>query len=705
MDSGSAPLTPSAVSAFEAGRAARKRGDTAQAIVHFREAIRLEPDHVPARNNLANALQDQGELVEAVVIAREALALAPDKAILHNNLGGLLQREGELELAIEAFNNAVRLQPDLYLAHYNLAKAHAAQGHFTPAEAAFKNAMQLKPGLAEIRLECGQLYHHFGFVPQATACYRAALRIAPSAQAYNALGAALQDWGNIRLAKQCYRRALRLKPDFDLPHFNLAQLQENLGNLDAANHHYQRMLDSDGDSAKPRLLLEMVRRKQADWSDYDAHLSALRDAIEEHLQDEQAEPLAVLSALAFPLPPAWLRELAAQSSRQQAQLAQALASPFDYPQEVSPDRLRIGYLSPDFRCHAVGTLVAGLFQYHRRTEFEVFAYSLTPVEDAWTAQVREGCDHYHDVSKEPALNVARRIHADGIHILIDLAGYTTHSRPLVLALKPAPVQILYLGYPGTMGADFVPYLLADRHLIPEAHAARYAEQVVYLPQAWASTPWVIDPATPKRSDCGLPEDGMVYCCFNGIHKIEPEVFSLWMCILQQVSGSVLWLSDGGTSGSNERLRQSAEAAGIAPERLVFAERRPHAEYLASYRLADLFLDTPAYNAGATAVGALAAGLPLLTCPGEHYASRMGASLCQAVGLPELICATPDAYVELAVALGRDPQRLSALKERLQQNLPEAPLFQPQAFVDSLETVYRQLWQDQVASTTDQGQTS
>ena len=678
-----------------AGRLARRHGDTQRAIACYREAIRLQPNCIPAFNNLANVLQDEGDLEGALAMARQAIELAPERAILHCNLGSLCWLQGNIDAAISAYGHALALQPNLFLALHNLGKAYAAQGLFKQAEAAYQAALQLKPDQAELHLECGQLFHRYGFVPQAVAHYKAALRLAPFAAAYNALGAALQDWGNIKLAGDSYRRALALKPDFDLPQFNLAQLFENLGDLDQAGQCYRQALanlpEGTPSHAKLLLLLETVRRKQADWADYPARLQALQTAIEQHLQLNKPEPVAVLSALAFPLPPAQFRALAAQQAQQQARLAQALAAPFIHPQQTAPTRLRIGYLSPDLRCHAVGTLVAGLFQHHNRSAFEVFAYSLTPVQDAWTAQVRQGCDHFSDVSHEPPLAIAQRIHADGIHILVDLAGYTAHSRPLVLALRPAPVQIQYLGYPGTMGADFVPYLLADRHLIPEAHAAHYAEQVVYLPQAWGSTPQAFEAVPLTRAECGLPEHGVVFCCFNAAYKIEPEVFALWMSILHQVPGSVLWLLDGGTTGSNHRLRQAAQAAGMAPERLVFDPKRPQAQYPARYPLADLFLDTLAYNAGSTAVWALAAGLPLLTCPGSHYAARMGASLCHAVGLPELVCTSPAAYVAQAVALGHDPARLAQLKAQLQANLPGATLFQPQTFVATLEDAYRQVW--------------
>ena len=332
-----------------------------------------------------------------------------------------------------------------------------------------------------------------------------------------------------------------------------------------------------------------------------------------------------------------------------------------------------------------------MFQYHQRPEFEVFAYSLVPAEDEWTQSIRQGCDHFVDLSCQSPLAAAQRIQADGIHILIDLAGYTTHACTEIFALQPAPIQVQYLGYPGTMGADFIQYIVADEWLIPPERATDYSEQVVYLPQGWVAAPMEI--AQPSsRTEYGLPEAGIVFCCFNRAYKIDPQVFQVWMRILQQVPDSVLWLADGGVPVVAQRLRQRAVDAGVAPERLIFAPNLPAAEYLARYRLADLFLDTFTYNAGATAVGALWAGVPVLTCPGETYASRMGGSLCAALGLWELICDSTATYEQRAIHLGTHRESRLALKQQLTIAQTTAPLFQPQRFVLQLEVALRQMWQ-------------
>jgi len=679
---------------LDAARRARRHGDPTTAVAHLRAALELQPGHVSALNNLGNTLQSAGDLEAALECYTQAIEQAPEQAILHCNLAGLWQLQGDPERAITAYRYAIELQPALHLGHYNLAKILAAQGEFVAAEAAYRETLRHAPEHAEAHLELGQLYHGYGFMPRALHHYRASLRLKPSAQGYNALGAALQEWGNLRLARASYRRALRLDPNFEQRRHNLAQLHEALGDLQAARTDYERALEAAPDNVRLHYQLETIRRRQADWEDGAARRERLRAVTERYLTGETPgdEP-PLLSALALDLPPDWYRALAERAARRLARQARALGTTFAPPSDPHPARLRIGYLSPDFRCHAVGTLVAGLFEHHHRPEFEIHAYALVPGRDVWTERIRAGCDHYTDLSRASSLAIAQRIHADGIHLLIDLAGYTSHARPLVLALRPAPIQIQYLGYPGTLGADFVPYLIADRHLIPPAHSAHYSEQVIRLPNAWACAPLEVGEPGEGRAECGLPQSGVVYCCHNAIHKIDPETFTLWMRILAQVPDSVLWLLDGERTGSNARLRATAAAAGIDPRRLVFAPKRPHAEYLARYRLADLFLDTPAYNAGATAVGALSAGLPVLTCPGTHYAARMGASLCHAVGLPELVCDTPADYVERAVALGRDPARLAALGRRLSAGRDAAPLFRPAEFVTALEETYRTLWHD------------
>lgn len=686
--------TPESVQAyFQAGRDLRKQGNNSAAIAHFRAALALQPEHLPSLNNLANALQATGNTDAALALLQQALEIAPGKAVLHCNLGSLWQLLKQPETARAAFERAIALQPELALAHHNLAKLALAEGWLTVAKESFRQALLLQPGNAELHLDYGDACQRFGASQRAVEHYRLATRLAPSARAYNCLGIALQALGKLDLARTSYLRALKLDPESTSTPINLAQLHERQGDLDAARALYEALLARHPDDTRSHLQLAALYRKQADWPSAAAHHEALCRALDKYLQQDDPEPLPLLHAMAMPLPARQVRPLAERIATHFKKQAAALDIRFAPPTDPAPQRLRIGYLSPDFRDHAVGSVILGLFRHHQRDAFETFAYSLlTPPNDPWTEQLRSDFDHFHDVSLATPVELARRIHADDIHILVDLAGYTTECRPLVLALKPAPVQIQYLGYPGSMGADFVPWVVADELLIPPEHEDQYVETVLRLPHGWGAVRPSVPETTRSRSDYGLPTDAMVYCCLNAAYKIEPVVFALWMEILRQVPGSVLWLTDGGRSGSNQRLRQQAQAAGVDPERLLFAGRVHHAEYLARYRLADLFLDTFSYNAGSTALATFAAGLPMLTYPGEHYARRMGASLCQAAGMPELICTSHDEYLRKAIELGQYPERLVALKRTLAERIESAPLFQPERFIAGLEALYRQLWQ-------------
>jgi predicted O-linked N-acetylglucosamine transferase (SPINDLY family) len=336
-------------------------------------------------------------------------------------------------------------------------------------------------------------------------------------------------------------------------------------------------------------------------------------------------------------------------------------------------------------------MVHQLFQHHDRSRFHISAYALVAADDDYTASVRQGCDAFVDLSGLSPLAAAGRIHADGIHILIDLAGYTTYSQPEILALQPAPIQIHYLGYPSSLGTDFIPYLLADRWLIPPGQRQHYSEEVIELPHAFAGSQLEISTEPIDRQEFGLPAEAFVFCCFNRSDKIEPRVLRSWLRILEAVPDSVLWLSQSQPT-IESRLRQQAQQQGIDPERLVVSPRLPLERYLAAYRLADLFLDTFLFNAGATAVHALWAGLPLLTCPGEGYAARMGASLCAAAGLEALICPDQAAYEARAITLATsDRSELSSLRRQLIEGRDRLPLFDRQGWIRGLEERLCQLW--------------
>jgi len=516
--------------------------------------------------------------------------------------------------------------------------------------------------------------------------YRRALEIKPDhAEAHYNLGLALQNQDDPEAAAASYRRAVGIKPDYADAHYNLGLALQKTGALDEAVASFARTLDIDPAFAKAR---EQKLHQQAHMCDW----PALQDAGEwiPKLGIDGAS-VSPFSMLAMEDDPARhrLRSERAAFDNFPGQPLPAVARP---PER--PDRLRIGYFSADFHNHATMYLMAKLFALHNREAFEVHAYSYGPdKQDEMRKRLVDTVDVFRDVRDicdEAAAHLARE---DGLDIAIDLKGFTQGSRAGIFAYRPAPVQISYLGYPGTLGAPFMDYIVGDETVIPLDMEQHYCEKVIRLPHSYQvndDTRTISDRAM-TRAEFGLPDDGIVFCCFNSSYKIGPGEFEIWMRLLGQVDNSVLWLLKTNTWAA-ANLRRQAEIRGIDGRRLVFAERLPLDEHLARYRLADLFLDTFAYNAHTTGSDALWAGLPLVSKLGRGFAARVGGSLLNAVGLPELITQTPDAYEALALDLANDPGRLAEIRSTLAQNRSGAPLFDSGRFARNLEGAYRQAYQ-------------
>ena len=355
-------------------------------------------------------------------------------------------------------------------------------------------------------------------------------------------------------------------------------------------------------------------------------------------------------------------------------------------------RIRVGYFSADFHQHATTSLIAEMIERHDRSGFEIFGFSFGPdVRDAMRERLSAGFDRFIDVRTNPGRDIARLSRELGIDIAVDLKGFTENERTDIFAHRAAPIQVNYLGYPGTMGADFMDYLIADPTLIPEDKQVAYQEKIVYLPHSYQVNDRQrrIDPAVRSREDLGLPATGIVFCCFHNVYKITPRTFERWLRIAEQVDGSVLWLL-GDRQTSVRNLRREASARGVDPARLVFAPTLPQAEHLARQRAADLFLDAAPCNAHTTASDALWVGLPVLTLAGESFTARVAASLLNAIGMPELITSTPEEYEALAVDIATHPGLLRRLRDKLESNRLTTPLFDTEKFTRHLEDAYRQM---------------
>jgi predicted O-linked N-acetylglucosamine transferase (SPINDLY family) len=448
---------------------------------------------------------------------------------------------------------------------------------------------------------------------------------------------------------------------------------------------YERALRIDPDLEWLHGTWLNARMQVCDWRDFEAHRDRLVRRIER--REKAANPFPVLALTGSPE----IQRIAAEIWVAERHAA-GHALP-EMPRRPGHGKIRIGYFSADFYEHATSYLMAELLERHDKSSFQVTAFSFGPdTRDEMRGRVEAAVDRFIDVGRRSDEEVAMLARSLEIDIAVDLKGFTEDSRTDIFALRAAPIQVSYLGYPGTMGAGFIDYLVADPTIIPEGHERHYAESVAYLPNSYQvnDSRRRIAEKSFTREELGLPRDGFVFCSFNNNYKITPDVFDRWMRMLREVEGSVLWLLQD-NEWAAENLRMEAGRRGIAGDRLVFARRMPLAEHLARHRLADLFVDTLPYNAHTTASDALWAGLPVLTCPGEAFAGRVGASLLNAIGLPELIARTPEEYEAAAIELANDPARLREIRQRLADNRLAAPLFDAGLFATHIEAAYTAMY--------------
>jgi uncharacterized protein (TIGR03032 family) len=690
-------ISGSAKVKFEEGKNQVKDHNLEQAVICFQEAIALQPDYVGAYNQLGNALQGLGESEQEIACYQKILEINPNVAAAHCNLGSIWQTQEKFEAAIAAYQRAIALKPDFVLAHQNLGGLLASQRRFVEAESCLIQALQLQPQTPELHQQLGNILRQIGKIEEAMTCFRNAIKLNPQfGEAFHNLGCLLMTKGQIEAAQKCFEKVLKLQPDSPTIHPNLGFILEAQGKYPEALIAYDRALALNPEATELLYQREHLRLILCDWDDFDVRMQTLTERIQEHIRDPRSARLSPLSLSCFPVPrqlhQAVNRHWSQHIIESMADLKARCGFEHQHNQEHNrQEKIRLGYLSADFRSHAVGCLIADIFQYHDRHVFEVYAYSLTDTEDEITEIIRDGCDVFVNIAHLSVEAAARRIYEDRIDILIDLGGYTTSSRPEILALQPAPIQMQYLGYPDTMAAEFMQYILSDRWIIPTALAHHYTEQVLELPQTFIASPVAISEKALTRQELGLPEQGFVYCCFNRTDKFDPHLFAIWMRILQKVPESVLWLIEV-TPAISATLRKEGLAKGVDPRRLVFSPRFSMSEFIAIAQRADLFLDTFNYNAGATAICGLQSGLPILTCTGETFTSRMAASICASVGLEALICDSPLVYEQQAIYWGKHPQELGLIRTKLLESKQNLPLFQPKQWVGNLESILKNLSQ-------------
>ena len=642
--------------------------------------------------NSVIALYSNGQVQEALDGVETLTKDYPDEPLLYNISGVCYKAIGQLDAAVKSFEKALAIKPDYTEVNYNLGLTFQELDQLDAAVNCYEKAIAVNPDHAEAHNNLGVTLKELGQLDDAVRSYEKAIAIRPDyteahnnlGNAFKTLGLSFMEVGQVDDAVKCYEKALAIKPDSAEAYRNNGNVLLSLKRLDEALASYEGAIALNPDLDWMFGALLYTKMNLCIWDDLASRLNELEKKINNG--EKVLNPFPLLALIDDPEVQRKAAEIYANENYPQSHVLPKIGL---YPKHK---KIRIGYFSADFRDHPVSSLTAELYELHDRNRFEIHAFSYGPdTKDEMNLRIKKGVDHFHDVrtmSYEDVAMLARSVELD---IAVDLGGYTHGFRTGIFAMTAAPIQISYIGYLGTMGSNDYDYLVADRTLIPEEKKHHYSEKIAYLPSYQVNDSTQSLPETIfTRQDVGLPEAGFVFCCFNNTFKITPTAFDSWGRILEKVEGSVLIIyADNESAKTN--LTKEIVLRGIDPSRLIFGERLPKPEYLARYRVADLFLDTHPYNAGTTASDALRMGLPVLTCIGNSFASRMAASLLNAVNLPELIATTQEQYESLAIELATDPEKLKIIKDKLVDNLPTAPLYDTPLFTRHLESAYLSMY--------------
>ena len=686
------PTAAALQDAFERGMALHQQGRLADAERLYREVLQQQPNHFGAWHLLGVIAVQTRHTEQAVELIGKAIALKPDYAEAHYNRGLALmhlKRSGE---ALASYDTAIALKPDFAEAHCNRGNVLGDLKRSEEALASYDQAIALKPDYAEAHYNRGLALMQLKRPEEALASCDKAIALKPDyAEAHCNRGNALRDLKRFEEALASHDKAIALKPELAEAWFGRGIVFHYLKRYDDAFHAYDKALTLRPDLTGAEGLQLYIKYHLCDWRNIDAEgahlISSLRNG------NANTPPFPILAITSSPADQLQCAKLWIANKFPPSE------TPIWHGERYQHDRIRVAYLSPHFREHPLAFLMSGIFECHDKSHFDIAAISIGPNDNSELhKQLKGSFERFIDAEKYPDDQLAHLVRELEIDILIDLAGFTEGLRTSVFAKRPAPIQVNYLGYPGTMGAEYIDYMIADRIVIPNSQLKFYAEKIVHLPNSYYPTSYQLNdsrritaPQAFTRADMGLPQTAFVFCCFNNNYKITPDVFDGWMRILKRVDGSVLWLLEANASAASN-LRKEAGARGVDPERLVFAKPMSLPDHLARHRLADLFLDTLPYNAHTTASDALWVGLPVLTRIGETFAGRVAASLLTAIGLPELITATPQAYEELAIELANNPEKLAAISQKLANNRLTTPLFDTKLFTQHIEAGYTAMYE-------------
>jgi FkbM family methyltransferase len=704
-------------------RALKINNELEKSIYFYKKAILLNPNLAEVWLNLGNSLQELNRVDEALEHFDKAVLIRPSYAEAHFCKGNLYLNIKNYAQAIECYQHAINIMPTFAEAYSNLGNALRYINRLEDAIRNYEKAIELKKDYIDAYSNLGGVLQECKRVEEAIVCLNKAITLNPNfAEAYSNLGNAYFDLGLLDESIICCEKAIEIKPNLAEAHFNRANALKNLKRFDdailgynsaiALKPNYAEALMNKGQILQENHLIDEAldlyekaylaneksnflfgfllhsRYKICDWTNFENNNKKLKNNI---LNGERvSSSFAVLSIFDS----SEIHKISSLIWSDSKNKQDSCLGKITKKNPNNEDKIKIGYFSADFYNHATAYLIAELFEAHDKNKFELYGFAFgQSKKDEMKLRLSRQFNSFIDVQLKTAKEIASLSRELGIDIAVDLKGFTQDSRTEIFAYRCAPIQVNYLGYPGTMGAPYFDYIIADKIVIPEESKKNYIEKIVYLPNSYQvnDSQRIISQRVFSKVELGLPENGFIFCCFNNNYKITPSIFDCWMRILKAIQESVLWLfEDNPTAAKN--LRKEAEMRGVASSRLVFAKRMPLDEHLARHRHADLFIDTLPYNAHTTASDALWAGLPVLTLIGESFPARVASSLLSAIGLPELITTTLEDYEAKAIELARNPYLIEKIKLKLAQNRLTTPLFNTQQFTKNIENAYKTMYE-------------
>ncbi len=660
------------------GASNKRLGNLDEAINSFKKVIELNPNYSDGFNNLGVALKDKGKINESLNSFNKAISLRPHYPEAYNNLGLIFRDQGKINESLNSFKEAINLKEDYAEAHYNLGISLQKLEILNKAIKSYELAINFKPDYAEA-------YNNIGVIFQSQGKFDQALTIIKKAIAFNSnfpeafynAGVALRELGDINEAILYYNRAIKLKQNYKEAHYNLGIAFQELGKLDESIKSLRNAVLSDPyfEKAKSQILYQSANI--CDWNEIEINKKLIENI---GMSKQYVSPFTILSLHDSPQSHKLRSEVYAK-----AKYINIQSHKFIKPLKKT-EQIRIGYFSADFHNHATMYLIARIFELHNKDKFKIFAYSYGPnINDEMRRRLIKSVSYFRDVRLKTDHDIALLARNDKIDIAVDLKGYTKDGRTGIFAYRAAPIQINYLGYPGTLGTNFIDYIIADHTVIPEPNRNSFTEKIIFMPNSYQPNDNTREISKKKitKTAMNLPEKGFIFCCFNNNYKILSKEFSIWMRILNKVQDSVLWLLKT-NEFAEYNLKKEAEKRGVNQNRLIFAKNVEQSDHLARHKLADLFLDTFNYNAHTTTSDALWSGLPVVTKLGKSFQSRVAGSLLQAIELSELITENEIDYESLILELATSSEKLIKINEKLKKNRLLMPLFNSEQYTKNLE---------------------